>query len=164
MFIFENRFNSKWWTFILSLALDTSLWLIDNYYCKIYAFNSIISSGPAWKDSSKGVLENSQLDTSSSTWAWWNGDVAGIPLLQTNKYTWFLSAFVIVIQWKRSWCDSCLHLYIHGHFWINLCVVIMKEDIKLSSLHWIGDVYWKVVERGRGVPLVVVIVSGGDLG
>ena len=111
MFIFENRFNSKWWTFILSLALDTSLWLIDNYYCKIYAFNSIISSGPAWKDSSKGVLESSQLDTSSSTWtimewrcSWYTFTAdkqtyvvfVGICDRYTmeKKLVWFLSTFV----------------------------------------------------------------------
>ena len=32
------------------------------------------------------------------------------------------------------------------------------------SLHCVGDVYWEIVEGGRGVPVVVVIISGGDLG
>ena len=136
MFIFENRFNSKLWTFILSLALDTSLWLIDNYYCKIYAFNSIISSRPAWKDSSKGVLESSQLDTSSSTWAWWNGDVVGIPLPQTNKHMWFLSTFGdrYTMEKKLVWFLSA---FVHTWALLNQFVRGDNERRNQNCLHYI---------------------------
>ena len=33
-----------------------------------------------------------------------------------------------------------------------------------SSLHCVGDVCWEVVEGGRGMPVLVVIISGGEAG
>ena len=41
---------------------------------------------------------------------------------------------------------------------------LISSSSTSSSLHSVGDVYWEIVERGRGVPVVVVIISGGELG